>query len=204
MFLQLWEFRRPPRSEKSRRLICAPKAKRKKLRKMKSCRSQQKRPVNFQAARIQPARCTALSIPHCRTKIVSGGTKNAAQLIRAATIDNIKNGGYSFFVEIRFARLRDSARDLPNQLKPITSNQFERAAKDFRFRMVKAPANLATLGRPPQKTPIFRVAKRCGLSNLYKSTSRKPPSYLPTHRREIEKIVKFQLSPMKSTKEARI
>ena len=171
---------------------------------MNSCRTRRKRLANFLGARIQRDPCIARNIRICRMKTGLSATKIAARLTRAATIDTIKNGVCSSFGAIRFARLRDFAKDLPNQLKPITSNQFERAAKDFRFRMVKAPANLATLGRPPQKTPIFRVAKRCGLSNLYKSTSRKPPSYLPTHRREIEKIVKFQLSPMKSTKEARI
>ena len=34
-----------------------------------------------------------------------------------------------------------------------------------------------------------------GGSNLYKSKVEKPPSYLPTHRREKEKIVKLPLSP---------
>jgi hypothetical protein len=116
-----------------------------------------------------------------------------------ATIASTRNGARSSLNVIRFARLRDCAAALPNQLKPITSFQFVRAAEDLRFRMDKALASVATHGRRRQKTPISLDAKSRGAGlNLYKSKAWKPPSYLPTHRREIEKFAELPLSPMES------
>jgi hypothetical protein len=60
------------------------------------------------------------------------------------------------------ARSRNFAAALPAQLKPTTSNQFVQAVHVSTWPTARALANLFTLGRPPQKTPISRDGKNGG------------------------------------------
>jgi hypothetical protein len=166
---------------------------------VKTCRVRQKALAKRLHARIHRLENTVHNMRALRTVIACSEIKSADIRVSAATLANTRNGEHSCYGVIRFARSRDFAAGLPNQLKPIIRFRFALAARDLTSQTDKAHAKLITLGRPPQKTPFFLDTKRWGQVNLYKSKALKPPSYLPTHRREIEKIVKSPLSPMEST-----
>ena len=166
---------------------------------MTTCRVRQKARVKRQAAGIRRAENTAENMLAFLSKIGISVTRNAELLLRAAMTLNTVNGAHSSSNVIRFVRSRRFAVALPNQLKPITSFQLAQAARALTSQTDKEPAKPITLGRRRQKTPISLDTKRWGEVNPCKFKALKPPSYLQTHRREIEKIVKLPLSPMEST-----
>jgi hypothetical protein len=153
------------------------------------CQDLQKTLAKLQVARSPAGECIAPNTRSFVTKIASQGTKSAAQRIRVATIVNIRSGARLSFAVIHYARSRDFAAALPNQLKLITSFQFAPAANVSRSQTDKALANLAILGRRRQKTPIFHEAK--GRGSQISTNPKLCNPYLRAHRREKEKIVKL-------------